>query len=547
MISVVYCTREHNPEHTEHLIKTSGLHKKLEVIEIVNNGESLTKAYNRGLEQATNDIVVFCHDDITFDKGGWGKKLIKHYENSEYGILGVAGTKHMAKTGRWWEKRKKMIGRVRHTAQGKSWLSKYSADIANDIEEVIVVDGVFFSVHKDRIKEKFDESVEGFHFYDVDFCFRNYLAGVKVGVHTNVKVNHQSIGETNDQWEANRAVFAEKFRKDLPINIQKTFRKNEKVKVLIGCLYFQNFTGSEMHVYELAKELTKQGCEVSVCSQVGEPMLSLAHRAGIKMYSLQEPPGYKMGDGQWAINTPQGPAVSEQGKFYKVADLEFDVLHLMHKPVTEHLMRLYPETNVLSTIHSEVIDLEHPVIAPQIKKYIAIRPEIKEFLMKDFHIEEDQIEVVYNPIDYNRFKPAKGDGNKRPVTLFVGTLDYLRKNTLEDLINTTKEEGKDLWIVGKENGVTAADLIGDNDHVTYHGPTFNVHKYVQQCDETAGILLGRTTIEGWLCGKGGWIYDIDKDGNINNKEFHPVPADVDKFRADSVAGTIIEKYKEIVD
>jgi hypothetical protein len=42
MITVVYCTRESNPAHKEHLIKSSGLHKYLEVIEIINNGESLT-------------------------------------------------------------------------------------------------------------------------------------------------------------------------------------------------------------------------------------------------------------------------------------------------------------------------------------------------------------------------------------------------------------------------------------------------------------------------------------------------------------------------
>jgi len=41
MITVVYCTRKSNPEHTERLIKSSGLHKHIEVIEIINNGESL--------------------------------------------------------------------------------------------------------------------------------------------------------------------------------------------------------------------------------------------------------------------------------------------------------------------------------------------------------------------------------------------------------------------------------------------------------------------------------------------------------------------------
>jgi len=546
MLTIVYCTRESKPEHKEHLIKSSGLHKHVEVIEIINNGESLTKCYNRGLKQAKNDIIVFCHDDLTIETKQWGVKLLKMYEkNTEYGILGVAGTKHMAQSGMWWEKRNKMCGRVKHTSEGKTWLSAYSPDIANDVEEVIVVDGVFFSCHKGRIKKEFDETVEGFHFYDVSFAFDNYLEGVKIGVITMIRVNHQSIGQTNEQWEENRKVFAEKYKDNLPINLKKTFRKGDKIKVLIGCINFSNHTGSELYVYELAKELIKQGCEVSVCSQLGDPLARKAHAAGIKLYNIQEPPGYKMGDGKWTLNTPNGPIVSVPNNLYKIQDIQFDVLHLNHKPITEHLLRLFPDTETICTIHSEVIDLEHPVIHPQIKKYVAIRPEIKEFLIDRFNISSDMIDVIYNPIDYNRFKPTKSN-NKVPTVLFVGTMDYLREQAIRDLIQTTKSEGKNLWLVGKENGINVSDLIGDNTHVTYHGPSWKVEDFVKACDETAGILLGRTTIEGWLCGKAGWIYDIDATGNVKSKKLYEIPSDIDKFRSDNVAKEIIEEYKEIV-
>jgi len=547
MITIVYCTRESNPEHTEHLIKSSGLHKNAEVIEIINNGESLTKCYNRGLKQAKNDIVVFCHDDITIETKQWGKKLKRLYDNNEeYGILGVAGSKFLPESGQWWAKRKKMYGRVKHTSDGKSWLSAYSPDINKDIEDVVVVDGVFFSIHKGRIKKDFDESVEGFHFYDVDFCFQNYLEGVKVGVHTNLRVNHQSVGQTNEQWEENRKLFSEKYKDNLPVNIKKEFRKDEKIKVLIGCLNFANHTGSELYVYELTKELLKQGCDVSICSSLGEPLARKAHQLGAKLYSINEPPGYKLGDGEWMLNTPNGPVKSTKNNLYKVSDVQFDVLHLNHKPITEHLLKLYPDTETICSIHSEVIELEHPVIHPQIKKYIAIRPEIKEFLIDRFNIDANMIDVVYNPIDYSRFKPTKTE-NERPIVLFVGTIDYLREKTIKDLIETTKADGKDLWLVGKENGVIVNDLIGsDNEHVTYHGPSWKVEDFVKKCDETAGILLGRTTIEGWLCGKAGWIYDIDESGNIKGKELHQVPDDIDKFRSDNVAKEIIEEYKEIV-
>ena len=211
MISVIYCTRESNRSHYDHLRKTSGLSNKIEIIEIVNNGESLTKAYNRGLKQATNDIVVFCHDDIIFNKNGWGRKLLNHFNTTDYGILGMAGTTDLDDTGRWWSDASKMVGIVKHSHQGKTHESKYSGNFGSKIIETITVDGLFFAIHKDRIKEEFDETVEGFHFYEVDFCFRNHLAGVKIGVMFDVKITHKSIGQTNDEWEKNRVEFASKF------------------------------------------------------------------------------------------------------------------------------------------------------------------------------------------------------------------------------------------------------------------------------------------------------------------------------------------------
>jgi glycosyltransferase involved in cell wall biosynthesis len=552
MVSVVYCTREHNEEHSKHIHKMFG-HPKVEVIEYINKGEGLTKFYNKGLKDAKYDIVVFLHDDIIIETKQVASKLVKLYENNpEYGVLGVAGSKYMAETGKWWENPKKMYGRVSHTHEGKTWLSAYSKDLGNDVEEVVNVDGVFFSVHKKRIKVDFDETVKGFHFYDVDFSFRNYLSGVKVGVHTNVRINHMSIGITNDEWEQNRIEFAEKFKDNLPANVKRVIRPNEKIRVLIGCLSFANLTGSELYTFELAKELIKQNCDVTICSTIGNPLAGMAKKLGVKLASIQEPPGFKLGDGKWLLNTPNGVVPSQPNNLYNIEKVDFDVIHMNHKPVTEHLLKFYPNTPVICTIHSEVLDLEAPVINEQIKKYIAIRPEIKDFLVDVHNIDETKIDVVYNPIDYTRFKPSNDNikrNNKRII--FVGTIDYLRRNTLLDLIKTTREEGNELWIVGRENGVTMQDLIVEDggivNHVTYHAATPNVEKLIQQCDETAGVLLGRSTIEGWMCGKNGWIYDIDKDGRILSKSLNVIPEDIEKFKSDNVTKQIIEKYYEIID
>ena len=552
MVSVVYCTRESKPEHSEHLMKMFG-YPKVEILEYVNKGEGLTKYYQKGLDESKYDIVVFLHDDILLETKQVAKKLTKLYEkNPEYGILGVAGTKYLSETGRWWEKRDRMYGRVYHTHEGKKWLSSYSDDLGNRLEEAITVDGVFFSVHKKRLKKGFNKDVKGFHFYDIDFCFSNYLEGVKVGVHTNIKVNHMSIGETNKEWEDNREIFAEKYKENLPVTIKKVFGPHNKMKVLIGCLSFANLTGSEMYIYELAKGLVNNNCEVTICSQLGNPMANKVKKLGVKFYNMSDPPGYKLGDGQWVLNLPQGAVPSEKGKLYKVSDVNFDILHLNHKPVTEHFLMLYPEIEAICTIHSEVINLEQPVINNQIKKYIAIRPEIKDFLIDDYGINESKIEVIYNPIDSDRFNPSNGTKNwKSKRTLFVGTIDYLRKNTIIDLIKYTSDSNGEFWLVGKENDVKVSDIFSeyghDTSHVKYFGAQNNVENYIKQCDETAGILLGRTTIEGWMCGKKGWIYDIDNQGNIINKTLHEVPEDVDKFNSKTIISSIKSEYLNILN
>ena len=427
MVSIVYCTRQTNLEHKEHLIKSSGLHKHVEVIEIINNGESLTHAYNRGLKQAKYDIVVFCHDDLTIETKQWGNKLVKLFDkNPEYGIIGVAGSKNMPVSGQWWENRSKMYGRVAHTHDGKTWLSAYSDDLGQDLEEVVIVDGVWFSVHKNRIKKQFNETVEGFHFYDVTFAFENFMENVKVGVTTVVRVNHQSIGMTNESWEKNRVNFSETYQNNLPANVRKTFRKNQKLKVLMGCLSFANYTGSELYVFELAKQLVKNNCDVTICSNIGEPLSSAANKLGIKVCNIQEPPGYKLGDGKWMLNTPQGEVASVQNTLYKIKDVNFDIIHLNHKPITEHLLRVYPETPVICSIHSEVISLEEPVISPNIKKYIAIRPEIKSHIVNNFGVDENLVSVIYNPIDNDKFKITQTNEKRdKKRILFVGTIDYL--------------------------------------------------------------------------------------------------------------------------
>ena len=88
-----------------------------------------------------------------------------------FGIIGMAGTTNMPSSGQWWEDRRKMIGIVNHEHEGKKWVSKYADELNNNIKETIMVDGLFFAVSKERLKSNFVDEFQGFHFYDVAFCF----------------------------------------------------------------------------------------------------------------------------------------------------------------------------------------------------------------------------------------------------------------------------------------------------------------------------------------------------------------------------------------
>lgn len=285
----------------------------------------------------------------------------------------------------------------------------------------------------------------------------------------------------------------------------------EKLKVLIGCLLFKEFTGSEMYVYELSKNLIKLDCEVTVTSPfIGGKLTDLAINLGIKVKDIN-----------------------------KLDNSSYDIIHTQHKPITEFLINKYPFTKKICSIHSEIISLEEPVLHPSIKQYIAIRPSIKDLLVQKYNISSDLISIIYNPVDEERFKPINHKDHNS--ILFVGTLDYLRKDTIFDLIEYSNMKNMDFWLIGEDKNNYLNEIL-KHKHVKYSKSVSDIEKYFQRCNETAGILLGRTTIEGWMCGKPGWIYDVDNKGKILKKTFHHPPDDIHKFYSSVVSKKIRNLY-----
>ena len=108
-LTVAYSTRKRDQNFIDLIKATSGI-KNVEVLTYVNdNAKSLTEVYQQALKDSSNNIVLFCHDDIEFDTVNWGRKLLNHFKrNPDYGIIGAAGTRYLSESGRWWDDFSKM-------------------------------------------------------------------------------------------------------------------------------------------------------------------------------------------------------------------------------------------------------------------------------------------------------------------------------------------------------------------------------------------------------------------------------------------------------
>lgn len=223
-IIVVYSSHlgdEKDTKFNQHIDNTIGVNHK--ILRYVNHNQySLAEIYNDAMKNIDdNAIYVFCHNDIMFKTPKWGRLLLTKFNYSNFQIIGVAGTTYLSETGRWWDDRSKMVGVVEHTDGINQWVSEYSKPRKGYTTPVVLVDGLFIAADCNNLEHGWDEDFKGFHMYDLGFCIPNYLDGCNIGVTTDIRILHKSIGVTNQEWEKNRKQFVEKYKNELPIIYEK--------------------------------------------------------------------------------------------------------------------------------------------------------------------------------------------------------------------------------------------------------------------------------------------------------------------------------------
>lgn len=274
--------------------------------------------------------------------------------------------------------------------------------------------------------------------------------------------------------------------------------------ILFSLLNYGSLTGSELYVYELARELSKKHT-VYIQSTLKEGvLLEKTHALGIETLGWKDRPSV-------------------------------DIVHASQTVPTRYSLLEY-SCPVVQTLHSELLpEHESPVLG--CKAYIAIRPEIKQWAAT----ENIDATLIYNPFDVSRFKPSLVS-HEIPVVLFVGSVDYLRKGAINDLI--AKHVQKKLALVGVGRGwVELAQSLSEKGiTIQAFEDMWHVEELLAQCDYTAGILLGRSTIEGFLCGKPGFIYEVDTTGKVLGIRVENPPKDLTQFDSRHVAQKVEEVY-----
>ena len=243
-ISIIICSR--NKEIPEELYlnlkKTTGCDFELINIDNSLNRYTIFEAYNIGIRRATTPILVFLHDDVILITEDWGLKLIEIFEsNPELGLVGVAGSKIKTKIpSAWWENNEEFLvmNIIQHNVQTSQKITHIKGFSDSPLEEVAIIDGVFMALRKEE-GLYFDESMSGFHNYDLNLSLEVIKRGRKIAVTNQILLEHYSAGKINGEWIKSNLKLTKIYKNLLPIQ-SKGSRITLRDKEMNYLLFIEN-------------------------------------------------------------------------------------------------------------------------------------------------------------------------------------------------------------------------------------------------------------------------------------------------------------------
>ena len=254
------------------------------------------------------------------------------------------------------------------------------------------------------------------------------------------------------------------------------------MKILLACINTNGLGGSELYHYELARELDRAGHDVTLFTL---RQIDWTDQVRLKLQHVRQ------------LDTTNLDTTEK-----------YDIIIASQPEVNIFMLEHFKDTPIVSIIHSEIRS-EDPVLDPRISHYIAIRQPIADMLVNEYKIPADKVSLIYNPIDHDRFNTNDATKFSKHSGIFVGeVLDPIRFNAVRHLVNECITNDWDLYLMSDSR----FDFTHPN--IKYIDKRWDTENLVRNMDFTSGILLGRTTLEGWCCDVPGYMYIIDINGNI---------------------------------
>jgi hypothetical protein len=167
----------------------------------IHDARSMCEGYNRGLRQATGDLLVFSHDDIEILAPDFADRLRNRLR--QYALVGVAGTTQLAGRGWVYARWPHIHGQVGMPPDSGGGIAVTAFHMRGEATAgAQALDGLLLACRREvALDLQFDEATfDGWHLYDFDFSFRAWRAGMATAVCHDFLVVHASKGSFGADW-----------------------------------------------------------------------------------------------------------------------------------------------------------------------------------------------------------------------------------------------------------------------------------------------------------------------------------------------------------
>lgn len=185
-------------------------------------GKGICQVYNECASKARYDNLCFMHEDVEFKTIGWGKAIADKLSEPDCGVIGFAGNIMKSSVPTGWSSTRGKGDRYTYVQKdGDKDVISVRNPHKDDFSQVVTLDGMcLFMSRKVWETVRFDEdTLKGFHCYDIDVTLGAVAAGFRNWVCHTVLMEHFSMGSYGKKWAEDTLLVHRKWQDRLPMSV----------------------------------------------------------------------------------------------------------------------------------------------------------------------------------------------------------------------------------------------------------------------------------------------------------------------------------------